>query len=1079
MTRPALKRSMDDATMVAVRMPLLTSSDALRGETASRKEAVLRSAIETVTDYLRAFGGEQLPRSSVDVVRDNVMANAPGLARDFPAFFAKGFYDSATRSNAERTGIEAEKIARAVRDVVLPSDAARLVERIDELVGEVGEISSLAGARSRASAIATGSIVDAVAPAELEDPQFPGSLLDLVEIRAPESFKSGSTHPRLFVDRAGRKWVLKGGGGPGHEQAEHECSQAYRAIGVRAPASRMYGEYRLAEYIEGQTLGEAMRTSTNSQRRAWLAELRAGFAADVVFGNHDVIGMTDCNVMVGEDGHVWRIDNGGAAGKRAQGGDDKSFFDGWIDDLWTMRGKSPAVQGGRPSVMNPSLVRYFGDMETSEVLAQAAAVDWKKAIPCFQESRFAGEGKGDRVRLSKGRREAVEERVAEILYLARISDSVCRGGGYSSEYADLLVRMCYALCRGNYREVAGAGSRSDGVEMVYDGTPYGCGFARQRMSGRVRSVHSRSPLESENTVDVSGSVDSVMRGVASASGVDIDRCDRMYSDTAYTSDVGTWANRLRVMELNAIGYPLDQIASGAVRDMVSGVADDVSSCARSYMTTTRDQFAGDMAAAMFRKAATMMFLIHCGKANVDEKSQRVLCVSMQPRSSLPEAARPGTVMDGSRTDIVSTMMWNTVGLPYNGDRLVAMSVPISRVMALDVFSNANGDRLFGRQGCHVSECVVNSSGLEFAYLGRTRGCMDDGGKPISILFGAVSRAEQNSGRTLSGSRFDSPKAYRKVCHPWSREFISQDVDAAPGISTLVASLRRMSGSRSVPTGDSWDESKHPRNHGRFARKGDGETSSSTSSNSQDPSDTSRDDAYMDAVGRGDTDAASRMVRAEAARAMPNTKVVDEDGLPKVMFHGTSSGGINQFDLSRVGNWNFGFHFGTRKAAGARLDDDETYDGQFRNPSENHMMPVFLDIRNPFRCSDGFGIPKALVFEELGEEASRRGRDDLAEELRRCGDAAEALWENGFKGESDVSRRATEVFRRALGELGYDGVVYRNDYEGGGDYGDHDDSWLALYPNQIKSASAACSMRGQTVPLSRRMAPSDDIRGSVA
>ena len=39
-----------------------------------------------------------------------------------------------------------------------------------------------------------------------------------------------------------------------------------------------------------------------------------------------------------------------------------------------------------------------------------------------------------------------------------------------------------------------------------------------------------------------------------------------------------------------------------------------------------------------------------------------------------------------------------------------------------------------------------------------------------------------------------------------------------------------------------------------------------------------DAAYMDAVKRGDTETAERMVREAAARAFPDTKVVGEDGI---------------------------------------------------------------------------------------------------------------------------------------------------------------------------------------------------------
>lgn len=47
---------------------------------------------------------------------------------------------------------------------------------------------------------------------------------------------------------------------------------------------------------------------------------------------------------------------------------------------------------------------------------------------------------------------------------------------------------------------------------------------------------------------------------------------------------------------------------------------------------------------------------------------------------------------------------------------------------------------------------------------------------------------------------------------------------------------------------------------------------------------SLDADYMDAVERGDMETAQRMVDEAAKRAMPNTKVINEDGSPKIVYH---------------------------------------------------------------------------------------------------------------------------------------------------------------------------------------------------
>ena len=58
-----------------------------------------------------------------------------------------------------------------------------------------------------------------------------------------------------------------------------------------------------------------------------------------------------------------------------------------------------------------------------------------------------------------------------------------------------------------------------------------------------------------------------------------------------------------------------------------------------------------------------------------------------------------------------------------------------------------------------------------------------------------------------------------------------------------------------------------------------------------------DDEYLDAVERGDMETAERMVRDAAAKAMPETKVVDADGKPLVVYHGSDQRDITEFRMN--------------------------------------------------------------------------------------------------------------------------------------------------------------------------------------
>jgi hypothetical protein len=77
-----------------------------------------------------------------------------------------------------------------------------------------------------------------------------------------------------------------------------------------------------------------------------------------------------------------------------------------------------------------------------------------------------------------------------------------------------------------------------------------------------------------------------------------------------------------------------------------------------------------------------------------------------------------------------------------------------------------------------------------------------------------------------------------------------------------------------------------------------------------------DAEYLAAVEAGDMETAQRMVIEAAKLAMPNTKVVDENGNPKIVYHESPYGGIKVFnhkeDKSTSGLKEFGTYFATNR-----------------------------------------------------------------------------------------------------------------------------------------------------------------------
>lgn len=151
-------------------------------------------------------------------------------------------------------------------------------------------------------------------------------------------------------------------------------------------------------------------------------------------------------------------------------------------------------------------------------------------------------------------------------------------------------------------------------------------------------------------------------------------------------------------------------------------------------------------------------------------------------------------------------------------------------------------------------------------------------------------------------------------------------------------------------------------------------------------------------------------------------------MPKVVYHGTTK----TFDdfRSKVRSPELGFHFGTISQA----EWFATCDAERGTLSGGNIRPVYLRIENPLRMPD--------IFE--------RGPDTVDNALKW-------LCRNGFIGKAHAARicgvgSAREAHTRLVRQivaLGYDGIIYENDLEGG-TAETNEESYCAFWPEQIKS-----------------------------
>ena len=198
-----------------------------------------------------------------------------------------------------------------------------------------------------------------------------------------------------------------------------------------------------------------------------------------------------------------------------------------------------------------------------------------------------------------------------------------------------------------------------------------------------------------------------------------------------------------------------------------------------------------------------------------------------------------------------------------------------------------------------------------------------------------------------------------------------------------------------------------------------------------------DAVYMEAVRNGDMDTAFKMVREAAAKAMPNTKVIGDDGLPKIVYHG---GGTYKSNKVGFGELWFSSNEGVAKGYGKG-------------------MACFVNIERPAEYfaggnswEDVFGTSE--YDEETGEEKGGISTDDLV--------------------------------RKHLDAEDVDGVIIRDVQDDGSGSGGVNDDYIPLwfdYLSDSKNVKSADPVTydddGNVIPLSQRFnLENDDIRFQI-
>ena len=165
----------------------------------------------------------------------------------------------------------------------------------------------------------------------------------------------------------------------------------------------------------------------------------------------------------------------------------------------------------------------------------------------------------------------------------------------------------------------------------------------------------------------------------------------------------------------------------------------------------------------------------------------------------------------------------------------------------------------------------------------------------------------------------------------------------------------------------------------------------------------------------------------AARVLPETKVVDEAGNPRLLYHGTNKD-YEKFSESMLGTKTgnptsrLGYFFSGSPSEASRYAADWGKEG-------GNVRPVYLDIKNP----------KRLTYKEMNDISMAMFDESLPANAWKTEQGKEAI----AAARERANKMAVDLRERLISE-GYDGAVVRI----GGQ-----DEYIAFSPEQIRSATS--------------------------
>ena len=311
---------------------------------------------------------------------------------------------SAADQDGERTEDEKSNIHEAVSSVVVQgameeagydrSTGENPILSLDQEDTEADLVASIATLHQDEISLPTGEDVAELAVQAIEDAKWSR----MVQVGKAEGSNAGGWYE---YPSTGERYYVKFYRNPEQMRVEYIANAVYAQLGIKAVQSELVN-IDGRDAIASPAVEGARDASIEDQQLS--VDVQKGFVADAFLANWDVIGQEYNNVVKGDDGGLYRIDNGGSLIFRAQGRS-KEYPADDIPELRTML--DPNYPAGK----------VFGDITPRQIQDQAKYLldhlsedDIRNIV---EQSGLEGETRDQVLNGMLGRRAVLEKMCAE------------------------------------------------------------------------------------------------------------------------------------------------------------------------------------------------------------------------------------------------------------------------------------------------------------------------------------------------------------------------------------------------------------------------------------------------------------------------------------------------------------------------------------------------------------------------------------------------------------------------------------------------------------------------------------------